>query len=367
MSTLSFSVALTACRLLGDAASGRPLSVELLPDSAQLLGFSKAHRLETLISSALRTVGADSDTYHTLHTVADIAAFHQTKNDLITADVLDRLSAAGIGALPLKGAAIQAVYPDGWIRTATDTDLYINSDDLPVAAEILKQVHFTQAGAHNGDICFVKPPRTVIELHTTLGGYSRKQRRTLKRLGTVPFTVNEHYVYALFHLYQHLLYAGAGVRLFFDLYRLSQAVTDRGVVVQWLDDLELRAFEQAVLTVNGILFDGNPSSDAMDNVIELILRSGAFGNTDTHRAINATAVPKTRFRRWLNNTCFDHESMVVRYPVLKGRLWLYPFCAAHRIVKGFFFKRTVWQQAIKSAAPVDRTLTEQALKALHIL
>lgn len=362
--------ALAVCRLLGSAAGGRPFDVTQLPDETVLLGFSKVHRVTTLVSCALYAVGADDTAYPTLHAVAAKAAFHQTKNDLLTAQVLSAMTARGVTVQPLKGAALQAVYPDGWVRTATDTDLFISENQLDTATAVLTEAGFTKASAHDGDVCFHKPPRAVIELHTTLGGFSKAQQRALSRLSETPFSVNEHYVYTLFHLYKHFLYAGAGVRLFFDVYRLSQAVTDREYVARWLDDLEMAGFERAVLSVCGILFDGDESDERMDDVIDLVIYSGTFGTEETYYAMKKAADKVThrhRLHTWMTDRGFDLPAMTARYPVLNKHPWLYPVCAVRRVVHGLLFKRAVLRHTVKAEHAADPARVRRVLQAMNVI
>ncbi len=370
MNTAWRETALNTCRLLGNAVSGRVTDDNNLPDENQLRGFCKVHRLETLVSSALRTVGVDEMRYHTLHEVADTAAFHQIKNDLLSAEIISVLNQKGVRVLPLKGSALQAVYPKGWIRTATDTDLFVSKEHRDIAVDVLSAMGFTQIESHDGDISFQKPPRAVVELHTTLGGFSKTQKQTLERLSKTPFTVNEHYVYTLFHLYKHFLYAGAGVRLFLDIYCLSRAVTDRACVEQWLDELGILPFDRAVHTVNGILFDGDVCSDDMAQVIDLIIKSGTFGTEEMYHAMKDTSHTVThenRYRTWIRDHGFDRVAMALRYPVLKQHGWLYPVCVIRRIAHGFFFKRTVLKKVTQIEYAVDRKQIHRVLKIMHIL
>ena len=362
--------ALAVCRLLGDAASGRPFDVTQLPDESVLLGFSKVHRITTLVSCALRTVGADDTAYPTLHAVAAKAVFHQTKNDLLTARVLDRMTERGVTVQPLKGAAIRAVYPDGWLRTATDTDLFVKEDQLDAATAVLTEAGFAKASAHDGDFCFHKPPRSVVELHTTLGGFSKSQRKALARLSETPFTVNEHYVYTLFHLYKHFLYAGAGVRLFLDIYHLSNAVTDRERVERWLDELEISEFDRAVHTVCGILFDGDDEPARMTEAVDLVLRSGTFGTEDSYHAMKKVADKVThtsRVHTWMTDRGFDLPAMTDRYPVLEKHRWLYPVCVVRRVVHGLLFKRAVLRRTVKAAHAADPHRIRRVLQAMNVL
>ncbi len=370
MSDIERTTALAACRLLGDAANGRPFAHEELPHEKELLGFAKAHRIETLVSSALRAVGAPTDAYRTLHSVADIEAFHQIQKDLSFSAVLEQLQTNNVRVLPLKGAALQAVYPDGWIRTTTDADYFIPKEQLSTALAVLFDLGFTQHSAHDGEICLQKPPRTVIELHTTLGGFSKKQQQTLTRLSQTAFTVNEQYVYTLFHLYKHFLYAGAGVRLFWDIHLLSRAVNDRTGVEAWLAELDLLPFERAVHTVNGILFDGNACTDDMTEAVETVLNSGTFGTEHIYHAMKHVAHPLTRRNRvaaWMQDYGFNREAMAMRYPVLQQHGWLYPVCVIRRIVHGMRFKRTVLRQAIQSERAADPQKIRRVLKAMQIV
>ncbi len=370
MNTSWRDVSLAVCRMLGDAMNGRRSHNAVLPDEDALLRFCRSHRIDTLVSSALRTVGIPDGTYCRLHDLAERAAFHQIKSDLTADAVREELTAHGVTVLPLKGAALQAVYPKGWIRTTTDTDFFIRAHQLDTAVTVLTKEGFTQSSTHDGDFCFQKPPRSVIELHTTLGGFTARQKQALDRLTQTAFSVNEHYVYTLFHLYKHVLYAGAGVRMFFDLYCLSRAVTDRDGINDRLDSLSLRGFDRAVQTVNGILFDGAVCPDELSDVIDLVLTSGTFGTSDAYHAMKQASQPitqKNRVHTWLTDYGFDRAAMTIRYPVLERQIWLYPACAAHRILNGLLFKRTVLKDAIQSEHAVDPKRMDRILRALQIL
>ena len=359
---------LAVCRLLGDAASGRTPDLEALPEEEALLAFVDAHRIGTLVSTALRQSG---DTrFSSLHAAADRAAFHQFKNDLLTAKIPETLQQHGIRALPLKGVAIAAVYPDGWIRQASDADFFVPPAQLPSAVSVLKAEGFVVASEADGETALHKPPRTAVELHTTLGGHTDRQQKALARLSEREFTLTEHYVYTLFHLYKHFLRGGAGVKMFLDLYFLARAELDRAAADAWLDEAGLAAFDRAVQTVCGILFDGNDASDAMGEVVDVVLFGGAFGTVTLHNAMKYTTRPLTnarRFRMFLTDYRFDKASMQERYPVLKTNGWLYPVCAGHRVVRGILFKRRVLTHDVKQKHAADRRTIARVLKTMHIV
>lgn len=365
MTTSARDSLLAVCRLLAQHDGNEPL-----PPEQPLLAFSDAHRLTTLVSSALRTRNTADGDYRALHDAAAKAAFHQIKNDALTASILTQLYEKGVVPLPLKGAAIAAVYPDGWIRTATDTDWFIPDGQLPTAVKLLEELGFTKTADHDGEMSFQKPPRCVIELHTTLGGYSKKQQQTLRALSQTPFTINEHYVYTLFHLYKHFLYAGAGVRMFLDMYYLSRAVTDRACVEAWLTALDLLPFEDAVRRVSAVLFEGAVCTDELCEVVDLVLTSGTFGVGSTYHALKNAARPithKNRFLAWTQDYGFDRQAMTARYPVLARHIWVYPVCVIHRVLHGIIFKRTVLQAAVKEEHAADRKQIDRILKTMNIL
>ena len=144
--------ALSVCRLLGDAANHRPVDAANLPDEARMSAFAKMHRLVPAVSGALTGSGIAADRYPALHDAAERAAFHQIKHEQLAADALKQVEAAGVAVLPLKGAALQAVWPNGWIRPTTDTDWLISTTQLPTAVTTLEAMGFTKRNAHDGDV-----------------------------------------------------------------------------------------------------------------------------------------------------------------------------------------------------------------------
>ncbi len=364
------ATALAICRLLGDAANHRPLTVAL-PDKESVRVFSNTHRITTLVSCALRICRVSDEDYRAVHTDADVQAFHQIKADALSQTILERMRDAAVSPILLKGAALQAAYPAGWVRTATDTDLYISQAQLDRATCVLEEMGFVQSSVHGEQYSFQKLPRYRVELHTSLEGFTVSQRRVLDRLTqNGALSVDDHYVYTLFHLYKHFLHAGAGVRMFFDVYCLSRAVTDRPYIDRLLKELGLVHFERAVQTVNGILFDGDPDDGPMSEVIGFVFQSTAFGNSETYHALTAVNHSVTHYNRlamWIKDYGFNRHAMTERYPVLLKHLWLYPFCCIHRVANGLLYKRTVLQAAYTAKHAIDRQQIKRILRTAGIL
>ena len=48
------------------------------------------------------------------------------------------LDGAGIPYILLKGAVIQHLYPEGWMRSSNDIDILVREDDLPLAVKAIE-------------------------------------------------------------------------------------------------------------------------------------------------------------------------------------------------------------------------------------
>ncbi|MDP9259861.1 MAG: nucleotidyltransferase family protein [Actinomycetota bacterium] len=109
---------------------------------ARLAGLLREQRLLALAGTRLRETRQEP--LPTAFTVLLDAARRQARHDCalleaVTGDLLERLAAAGIPALPLKGPHLaRAIYGGPGLRRSEDVDLLVFRHDLPAATELVR-------------------------------------------------------------------------------------------------------------------------------------------------------------------------------------------------------------------------------------
>lgn len=348
------------CKLIGNAVNGKKTyNRNELPNSDVVLQFSELHNLVSLVGSALKIYDSDNPEFEKLFSKSNSAVFKQMKADILTEKISNRFSAKGIRHIILKGTQLQPFYPDNIIRTSNDIDMYLSPLQAEIASEILKEENFEFASSHNGDIEFKKEPRYYFEIHTSMGGFTDEHKKILQKLADFAdsvdgfrFALNESncYIYTLYHLYKHFVLSGAGVRMFLDMYMVGKSDNlDRAYIDDILKSLGIYHFDKTVIKINQILFEGENPPDELAEVIEFVFQCGTFGHTSTEKVmglVNNDIIKISKFRKLINNYCFDFNSMKKRYPILNKIPLLFPFCCIYRFINGLIFRRNVAKKAI---------------------
>ena len=216
------------CKALGDAMNGKVNSVEKCRDKEDVecrLKFLKAHNLLTFYDFVIDKNDVDfylgKDKSKLFSDKVKKAVFKQMKLEMKSDAISARLRESSVKHLILKGITLKKFYPKNIVRTSTDIDIYVDESDLSVADEVLKNLGFTFEGRYNEcDYNYIKDPRYKVEVHTSMDGYTKEQKHTLKQLADKTLENNcdvsslsddDTYIYIVFHLYKHFVQSGAGV------------------------------------------------------------------------------------------------------------------------------------------------------------
>ena len=252
------------------------------------------------------------------------------------------LREAGIGYLPLKGAAIRALWPEPWMRTSCDIDLLVREEDTTLATEALKTaLGYTVREVGYRDISLWSSGDLVhLELHFSLREGS-PAAPVLARVwdyatpgedGAFRLAPAFRIFHLLSHLAYHLLAGGGGMRQVVDLYLLTRQPYDGETLDALLSEAGLLTFGEAALRLAEVwLGEGEP--DALTEALGTALAEGALYGDLARRAANARAKKQTRRERrtYIRERLFlPRGEISVLYPVLLRHRWLTPFCQVHR-------------------------------------
>ena len=290
---------------------------------------------------------------------------HQTVRSAEFADLYQKLRAAGLHPVVVKGELCSRLYPLRDHRISADDDILIPdgeffacheqllanglttdtpADELPMADE----VSYTKEGSP-----------LYIELHRHLFDSAEDAHDELNHFftdinpvemdGFLAMLPHEHLLYLLLHAYKHFVRSGIGLRQFCDIglwARAYRGEIDWQRLHEQCGSVHAATFAAAAFRIArddlGIEFDlPAPWSDAVDvePLLHDTLCGGVYGSNDLMRlhsstvTLNAVKASRTGEKSGVLRTVFPkREYLERRYPYLKKRPYLLPVAWVQRLV-----------------------------------
>ncbi len=186
-------------------------------------------------------------------------------------EVVEKLQEAGFRSSILKGQGIACLYPQPFLRTCGDIDVWVDADRKRVEGYIKRMGWKPTMVYHHADIPLLDDAE--VELHFTpswMFSYfnNRKLQRFFRKTADAQFsnavrlpncqdevcvpTLAFNRVYILLHIYRHLFGEGVGLRQLLDYYYvLKQGFNEeeRSETLKTLGELEMMKFASAVMWV----------------------------------------------------------------------------------------------------------------------
>ena len=298
---------------------------------------------------------------------------HQTVRSAEFADLYQKLRAAGLHPVVVKGQLCSRLYPLRDHRISADDDILIPdgeffacheqllanglttdtpADELPMADE----VSYTKEGSP-----------LYIELHRHLFDSAEDAHDELNHFftdinpvemdGFLAMPPHEHLLYLILHAYKHFVRSGIGLRQFCDIGLWAREYHDE---IDWqrLHDqcasVHAATFAAAAFRIArddlGIEFDLPAPWDASIDVEPLLhdtLCGGVYGSNDLTRlhsstvTLNAVKASRTGEKSSVLRTVFPkREYLERRFPYLKKRPYLLPVAWAQRLAHYASEKKT---------------------------
>ena len=289
---------------------------------------------------------------------------NQTVRSAEFADLYQKLRAAGLHPVVVKGQLCSRLYPLRDHRISADDDILIPdgeffacheqllanglttdtpTDELPTADE----VPYTKCGSP-----------LYIELHRRLFDSSEDAHDELNGFftdltpaeidGFLAMPPHEHLLYLLLHAYKHFVRSGIGLRQFCDIGLWARAYhgeIDWQRLHEQCESVHAATFAAAAFRIArddlGIEFDlPAPWGDAIDAepLLHDTLGGGVYGSNDLTRlhsstvTLNAVKASRTGEKSSVLRTVFPkREYLEHRYPYLKKRPYLLPVAWVQRI------------------------------------
>ena len=289
---------------------------------------------------------------------------YQTMRTSEFAGLYQKLRAAGLHPIVVKGQLCSRLYPLKDHRISADDDLYISDAEFMAChKQLLANGLTTDTPADElttaDEVSYTKKGSPLyIELHRHLFDSAEDAHDELNRFfadlnpveidGFLAMPPHEHLLYLLLHAYKHFVRSGIGLRQFCDIGLWARAYHNE---IDWqrlhdqCESVHAATFAAAAFRIAreylGIDFDLPAPWDASIDVEPLLhdtLCGGVYGSNDLTRlhsstvTLNAVKASRTGEKSSVLSTVFPkREYLERRFPYLKKRPYLLPVAWAQRL------------------------------------
>ena len=348
------------------AVSGGALPAESVDWPAVFTLAGQQKLLPILFESVRKTPAAEENA--ALFAVTKQQVIGQVLNQTVRtsefAGLYQKLRAAGLHPVVVKGQLCSRLYPLKDHRISADDDLYISDAEFMACHEQLLVNGLTTDTpadelATADEVSYTKDGSPLyIELHRHLFDSAEDAHDELNHFfadlkpveidGFLAMPPHEHLLYLILHAYKHFVRSGIGLRQFCDIGLWARAYhgeIDWQRLREQCESVHAATFAAAAFRIArdylGIEFDlPAPWSDAVDAepLLHDSLCGGVYGSNDLTRlhsstvTLNAVKASRTGEKSSVLSTLFPkREYLERRYPYLKKRPYLLPVAWVQRI------------------------------------
>lgn len=352
---------------ISEAVKENLLNPEIL---RALYDTSKAHDLTHLIADAIfknKLVNKESPAGKAFFKQLQMSVFRYEQMRYELESICEVLEEKNILHMPLKGAVIRALYPEPWMRTSCDIDIYVQESDLEAAANaIVEKLGYQTDGKGSHDMQMFAPSGVNLELHYDLieDSIYPKFQKGLSEIwkNAVPARENGHtykmtdedfYFYHIAHTAKHFRNGGCGIRPFIDLWYLEKSLPyDQVKADKLLTECGLFKFTEVARRLVRVWF-GTEEHNALSAEMEAFVFSGGiYGTLENKIAVQVT---KGRFVYFLSRVFPPYRELKKQYLLLRKCPILYPFYTVRRWFDLLFLKGRAkkilfeWNVAMRSS------------------
>lgn len=314
---------------------------------------SKAHDLAHLIADALfknKLLDKDTPVGKAFLKQLQMAVVRYEQMAYELKSVSEVLEEKKIAHMPLKGSVLRALYPQPWMRTSCDIDIYVQESDLEDAVgALVETLGYRNEGKGGHDVQMFAPSGVHLELHYDLIEDSRypKFQKALSKIWdnavpvgesayTYKMTDEDFYFYHIAHTAKHFNNGGCGIRPFIDLWYLEKSLPyDREKTDELLTECGLFKFAEAARKLVQVWFKGEEHDELSKETAAFVLSGGTYGALENKVAVQTS---KGRFAYFLYRVFPPYRELKNQYLVLRKWPILYPFYIVRRWFNLLFVK-----------------------------
>lgn len=271
--------------------------------------------------------------------------------------IVDAVTKAGIGILPLKGIVLKPYYRMSLFREQGDIDYMIEPGQIDDVVPIMTELGYDakDVGKEDSTDDYAKLPYMEVEMHRRLFPPTEenhwytddiwdrvRDNDENKYLKTLSW--EDVYIYHLLHFEKHFSMGGSGIKYLVDHYLFKTKLKDRidwDKVAEILPTLNYVELEKMMDELAEAWFGDGEMTEALEGPAHFIITSGAFGTFEhfqewSYNRYKDELGVKSKKGYFFKRMFMERERMEFSYPILKKHGWLLPFLWVHRLFSKVF-------------------------------
>jgi hypothetical protein len=326
---------------LRSAVTGKPCQLPPQVDWQAFSDFAAFHNVQALAYSGLKNADIPEREKKTFQLAYNLAIYRDSQLEYTKAGLQTRLEEAGVPHIFLKGAVLKHNYPIPALRTMTDLDVLVRTEDYPAIDKIAQAMGgelFRGDGNHRN---FLFPGNVKVEFHPNLLHHATPVAARInpgwQYARGNSMTEEGFYLSILAHIAEHFVSGGIGVRFLLDIWvfrNLRKQPYDRAFVEGELEKFSLLEFTQNLEKLSEVWFGEEAPTPVLTELGEYILTSGIHG-LEKREMLNAVTISGGRAGALWRKAFYPRQELEDRYTWAKGRPLLLPAawcCRAFRAV-----------------------------------
>ena len=261
------------------------------------------------------------------------AFYRDTQMEYRMNQLRQELTAAGVRHIFLKGAVLKYDYPVPALRTMSDLDVLVHTEDYKKINRIAEKLEGKPVESDGNHRNFMFSGGVKVEFHpnllhhaTPVGTQINPGWQYEDKADPGKLTEEGVYLNTICHLANHFVAGGVGVRFVLDVWvsrNLRKPQPDRAFVERELERFGMLEFTQNIEALAEYWFGNGQSSPLLEELGEYILTSGSHGREE-RAMLNAVSLAGGREAALLGKMFYSRQEMEDRFPWCKGKPWLLP-------------------------------------------
>lgn len=248
----------------------------------------------------------------------------------------------------LKGAVLQNLYPEKYMRYSTDTDILVRENDYKKTFRLMKNLSYTFDSQNDKHYVFFKKPYVCIEVHKKLmrdnSFFERAFEHTEKINGRIFLKKEFELTYLVCHMAENMKKtAGIGIHSIIDVYLFLKYYgykLDKELLEKYLRENKVFEFFKCIKDLSETWLDTKNFNDLQLKLTDFIFEGDRAGNE-----VNAASVSLNEKRPLLGQKItlllskifLPYRDLKKIYPALEKAPFMLPFFWIMRI-SGIIFR-----------------------------
>ncbi len=267
-------------------------------DFSKIIKLGKRLSIASLLYPILKDLKNDTLTPEILKQYKDNYDKHLYKDIIQQEDIKNFINFCEeqkIKNVPLKGSVVKHYYPQTYMRTMGDIDIWVDKERLSDVDKYLISLGFECKEKSTTDDKYIKKPISVFEVHkevtrkefSTSSYFNQTVFENLEPNGDYKYSFNfsktDLYLHLVDHAAKHFVEGGLSTKMLLDFYVVNEnfkktlSKTDFINIDKKLENLNYKVFNDTITNLAYNWFVPNGTGLEDDEISKYIISSGLFG------------------------------------------------------------------------------------------